>query len=144
MRTKKTLSEDARRDLVVASITAKYTQSNSVGYATRGQMVGVGAGQQSRVDCVKLAARKVKSESKKRKCDGTCSTGETNPTNRKENASHCRWRCSSLAIGILELTGKGRVVLNQGDTGGREEEGGKGMNARNECLDTLCSGQHLA
>ncbi|CAN0066734.1 unnamed protein product [Ascophyllum nodosum] len=59
VRTKKTLPEEAQRDLVVASITAKYTQSNSVGYATRGQMVGVGAGQQSRVDCVKLAARKV-------------------------------------------------------------------------------------
>lgn len=59
MRTKKSLPEEAQRDLVVASITAKYTQSNSVGYATRGQMVGVGAGQQSRVDCVKLAARKV-------------------------------------------------------------------------------------
>lgn len=37
----------------------KYTQSNSVGYAKDGQMVGVGAGQQSRVDCVKLAGRKV-------------------------------------------------------------------------------------
>ena len=59
MRTKNTLPEEAQRDLVVASICAKYTQSNSVGYAKRGQMVGVGAGQQSRVDCVKLAARKV-------------------------------------------------------------------------------------
>eukprot|EP00944_MAST-04C_sp_MAST-4C-sp1_P000067 g67.t1 len=45
--------------LVVASIALKYTQSNSVGYAKNGQMVGVGAGQQSRVDCVKLAGRKV-------------------------------------------------------------------------------------
>lgn len=59
MRTKNPLPEEAQRDLVVASICAKYTQSNSVGYAKRGQMVGVGAGQQSRVDCVKLAARKV-------------------------------------------------------------------------------------
>ncbi|CAM9708662.1 unnamed protein product [Discosporangium mesarthrocarpum] len=59
VRTKRTLTGDAQRDLVVASITAKYTQSNSVGYAARGQMVGVGAGQQSRVDCVKLAGRKV-------------------------------------------------------------------------------------
>ncbi|CAB1119232.1 unnamed protein product [Ectocarpus sp. CCAP 1310/34] len=59
VRTKSTLPEEAQRDLVVASICAKYTQSNSVGYAKRGQMVGVGAGQQSRVDCVKLAARKV-------------------------------------------------------------------------------------
>lgn len=53
------LSEDAKRDLAVALITLKYTQSNSVGYAREGQMVGVGAGQQSRVDCVKLAGRKV-------------------------------------------------------------------------------------
>jgi len=55
----KTLSADAVRDLVVALIAIKYTQSNSVGYARDGQMVGVGAGQQSRVDCVKLAGRKV-------------------------------------------------------------------------------------
>ena len=54
-----TLSEDAVRDLIVASICIKYTQSNSVGFAKRGMMVGVGAGQQSRVDCVKLAGRKV-------------------------------------------------------------------------------------
>jgi len=53
------LTEDARRDLLLASITLKYTQSNSVGFARSGQMVGVGAGQQSRVDCVKLAGRKV-------------------------------------------------------------------------------------
>ena len=49
----------AQRDLVVALIAIKYTQSNSVGYARDGMMVGVGAGQQSRVDCVKLAGRKV-------------------------------------------------------------------------------------
>ncbi|CAE7658202.1 Atic [Symbiodinium microadriaticum] len=53
------LPASALRDLTVASIAVKYTQSNSVGYAVNGQMVGVGAGQQSRVDCVKLAARKV-------------------------------------------------------------------------------------
>jgi len=56
---KKDLSDAAQLDLIVASISVKYTQSNSVGYATRGMMVGVGAGQQSRVDCVKLAGRKV-------------------------------------------------------------------------------------
>jgi len=55
----KTLPEGAKRDLLVAQIAIKYTQSNSVGYAKDGQMVGVGAGQQSRVDCVKLAGRKV-------------------------------------------------------------------------------------
>ena len=56
---KSTLSDEAKRDLLLASISLKYTQSNSVGYAKGGQMVGVGAGQQSRVDCVKLAGRKV-------------------------------------------------------------------------------------
>jgi phosphoribosylaminoimidazolecarboxamide formyltransferase / IMP cyclohydrolase len=54
-----TLSESAIRDLIVASICIKYTQSNSVGFSVNGMMVGVGAGQQSRVDCVKLAGRKV-------------------------------------------------------------------------------------
>merc|ERR1712048_633550 len=53
------LSEEAELDLILASIAIKYTQSNSVGYAKDGMMIGVGAGQQSRVDCVKLAARKV-------------------------------------------------------------------------------------
>ena len=53
------LPEAARRDLVLASIALKFTQSNSVGYALNGMMVGIGAGQQSRVDCVKLAGRKV-------------------------------------------------------------------------------------
>jgi len=59
LKTQATMPPDAIRDLVLASITVKYTQSNSVGFAKSGQMVGVGAGQQSRVDCVKLAARKV-------------------------------------------------------------------------------------
>jgi phosphoribosylaminoimidazolecarboxamide formyltransferase/IMP cyclohydrolase len=53
-----TLTDAARRDLVLASITLKYTQSNSVAYALNGQMIGIGAGQQSRVDCTKLAGRK--------------------------------------------------------------------------------------
>ena len=52
-------SAEARRDLVLASITLKYTQSNSVAYALDGQIIGIGAGQQSRVDCTKLAGRKV-------------------------------------------------------------------------------------
>jgi len=56
----KALTEEAIRDLLVATISVKYTQSNSVGYAIRGQMIGVGAGQQSRVDCAKLAAHKVR------------------------------------------------------------------------------------
>lgn len=55
-----TVPDDAKRDMIVASICIKYTQSNSVGFAKDGMMVGVGAGQQSRVDCVKLAGRKVK------------------------------------------------------------------------------------
>lgn len=53
------LTDAKQRDLILAAITLKYTQSNSVGYAKDGQMIGVGAGQQSRVDCVKLAGRKV-------------------------------------------------------------------------------------
>ena len=53
-----TLSDDARRDLVLGLVTMKYTQSNSVGYALDGQMIGIGAGQQSRVDCTKLAGAK--------------------------------------------------------------------------------------
>jgi AICAR transformylase/IMP cyclohydrolase PurH len=52
------LTEDARRDLVLGCTTLKYTQSNSVGYALGGQMIGIGAGQQSRVDCTKLAGAK--------------------------------------------------------------------------------------
>merc|ERR1712227_217115 len=56
---KQDLTEQAKLDLILASITIKYTQSNSVGYARNGMMIGVGAGQQSRVDCVKLAGRKV-------------------------------------------------------------------------------------
>ena len=57
--TKKELPDASVRDLILASICIKYTQSNSVGFAKDGMMVGVGAGQQSRVDCVKLAGRKV-------------------------------------------------------------------------------------
>ncbi len=52
------LTEDATRDLLLGLITLKYTQSNSVGYAWGGQMIGIGAGQQSRVDCTKLAGAK--------------------------------------------------------------------------------------
>lgn len=52
------VSAEARRDLVLGCTTLKYTQSNSVGYALGGQMIGIGAGQQSRVDCTKLAGAK--------------------------------------------------------------------------------------
>ena len=52
------LSEQARRDLTVATIAVKYTQSNSVCLAFDGQVIGNGAGQQSRVHCVRLAASK--------------------------------------------------------------------------------------
>ncbi len=54
----KTLSDGAVRDLVVALITLKYTQSNSVCFAVDGQAIGVGAGQQSRVHCTRLAGSK--------------------------------------------------------------------------------------
>ena len=52
------LTDEARRDLLLALVALKYTQSNSVGYALGGQMIGIGAGQQSRVDCTKLAGAK--------------------------------------------------------------------------------------
>jgi AICAR transformylase/IMP cyclohydrolase PurH len=52
------LDDAARRDLLLGLIAIKYTQSNSVGYALGGQMIGIGAGQQSRVDCTKLAGAK--------------------------------------------------------------------------------------
>jgi len=52
------LTPDATRDLLLGLVTLKYTQSNSVGYALGGQMIGIGAGQQSRVDCTKLAGAK--------------------------------------------------------------------------------------
>jgi phosphoribosylaminoimidazolecarboxamide formyltransferase/IMP cyclohydrolase len=52
------LTDAARRDLVLGLVAIKYTQSNSVGYALDGQMIGIGAGQQSRVDCTKLAGAK--------------------------------------------------------------------------------------
>ena len=54
----KELPESARRDLIVALITLKYTQSNSVCYAIDGQAIGVGAGQQSRIHCTRLAGGK--------------------------------------------------------------------------------------
>ena len=54
----KDLPEAARRDLVIALITLKYTQSNSVAYAADGQAIGVGAGQQSRIHCTRLAGNK--------------------------------------------------------------------------------------
>lgn len=55
----KDLPESAIIDLITTTIAVKYTQSNSVGYGLGGQIIGLGAGQQSRVDCVKLAGRKV-------------------------------------------------------------------------------------
>ena len=54
----KTLSEEAKRDLIISLITLKYTQSNSVCFAYDGQAIGVGAGQQSRIHCTRLAGTK--------------------------------------------------------------------------------------
>lgn len=54
----KNLPEEAKRDLIIALITLKYTQSNSVAYAKDGQAIGVGAGQQSRIHCTRLAGNK--------------------------------------------------------------------------------------
>jgi phosphoribosylaminoimidazolecarboxamide formyltransferase/IMP cyclohydrolase/phosphoribosylaminoimidazolecarboxamide formyltransferase len=52
------IDENTKRDLVLALITLKYTQSNSVCYALNGQTIGVGAGQQSRIHCTRLAGDK--------------------------------------------------------------------------------------
>lgn len=55
---KKGFPADAVRDLVVATATIKYTQSNTIGFAADGQAIGIGAGQQSRIHCTRLAAEK--------------------------------------------------------------------------------------
>ena len=55
---KKELSEEAKRDLKISLITLKYTQSNSVCFVKDGQAIGIGAGQQSRVHCTRLAGQK--------------------------------------------------------------------------------------
>lgn len=54
----KELPDEAKRDLIISLITLKYTQSNSVCYAKDGQAIGIGAGQQSRVHCMRLAGNK--------------------------------------------------------------------------------------
>ena len=54
----KTFTPEARRDLIIALITLKYTQSNSVCYVKDGQAIGIGAGQQSRIHCTRLAGSK--------------------------------------------------------------------------------------
>lgn len=54
----KDMPDDAKRDLIIALITLKYTQSNSVCFAVDGQAIGVGAGQQSRIHCTRLAGSK--------------------------------------------------------------------------------------
>ena len=54
----KEISESAKRDLAIAMITLKYTQSNSVCYVKDGQAIGIGAGQQSRIHCTRLAGSK--------------------------------------------------------------------------------------
>ena len=54
----KKLPEEAKRDLVVGLIALKYTQSNSIAFALDGQVIGVGAGQQSRIHCTRIAATK--------------------------------------------------------------------------------------
>ncbi|WP_311416862.1 phosphoribosylaminoimidazolecarboxamide formyltransferase [Hoylesella nanceiensis] len=54
----KNFSEEAKRDLMIALITLKYTQSNSVCYVKDGQAIGIGAGQQSRIHCTRLAGSK--------------------------------------------------------------------------------------
>ena len=54
----KNFPDEAKRDLIIALITLKYTQSNSVCYVKNGQAIGIGAGQQSRIHCTRLAGNK--------------------------------------------------------------------------------------
>ena len=54
----KNIPEDAMRDMLISLITLKYTQSNSVCYVKDGQAIGIGAGQQSRIHCTRLAGNK--------------------------------------------------------------------------------------
>ena len=54
----KEIPEAAKRDLAISMITLKYTQSNSVCYVKDGQAIGIGAGQQSRIHCTRLAGTK--------------------------------------------------------------------------------------
>jgi phosphoribosylaminoimidazolecarboxamide formyltransferase/IMP cyclohydrolase len=55
---KKSFPSDAVRDLIICTATIKYTQSNTIGFAADGQAIGIGAGQQSRIHCTRLAAEK--------------------------------------------------------------------------------------
>ena len=55
----KEISNDIKTDMILANITVKYTQSNSICFAHNNKVIGIGAGQQSRIDCVKLAKQKV-------------------------------------------------------------------------------------
>ncbi|MCB6981805.1 phosphoribosylaminoimidazolecarboxamide formyltransferase, partial [Bacteroides uniformis] len=54
----KEIPAEAKRDLIISLITLKYTQSNSVCYTKDGQAIGIGAGQQSRIHCTRLAGNK--------------------------------------------------------------------------------------
>lgn len=58
---RRNITPDAMRDMIIATICVKYTQSNSVCFAKNGQLIGVGAGQQSRIHCTRLAAQKTSS-----------------------------------------------------------------------------------
>ena len=77
----KTLTPEAKRDLIVSLITLKYTQSNSVCYVKNGQAIGVGAGQQSRVHCTRLAGNKANAWT----CWRTASGSSSSPRSRKSS-----------------------------------------------------------
>ena len=76
---KKEVSSEALRDLKIALITLKYTQSNSVCYVKDGQAIGIGAGQQSRVHCTRLAGQKADNWYLRPKGDGASLRGEYYP-----------------------------------------------------------------
>lgn len=86
-----TLTNQEVEDLVLGNITLKYTQSNSVCFVFHGQVVGIGAGQQNRLDCVKIAAKKATTWFF-RKCDqqafDALNEGKRNKMKRQEIVNH--------------------------------------------------------
>ena len=94
----------AKRDLLIALITLKYTQSNSVCYAKDGQAIGIGAGQQSRIHCTRLAGSKAAGK--------RCLPKSRLSLQRKKNRRGCRvlpmWRWAPTRFSLLAITLTGR------------------------------------
>jgi len=82
------ITEQAKQDLILASIVLKYTQSNSVGYAKNGMMLGIGAGQQSRIDCTILAGEKTKANGRHQSDDLSLSSDAFFPFSDNIEVAH--------------------------------------------------------